>query len=90
MGALRLRCVPNGLEISRAVFAGRRKTKSAVERNRLRRRGRELYRRVKGKIRPGFDIALLVDSAETPFGRQLEELQAALARLDLVTEKWND
>ena len=77
------------MEISRAVFAGRRKTKSAVERNRLRRRGRELYRQVKEDVRPGFDIALLVDSAETPFGRQLEELQAALLRLGLVTDKWN-
>ncbi len=78
------------MEISRALFAGRRKTKSAVERNRLRRRGRELYRQAKGEIRPGFDIVLLVDSAEPPFGQQLSELQAALRRLDLVTDKWND
>jgi ribonuclease P protein component len=78
------------LDKSRAVFAGRRKAGSAVERNRLRRRGKELYRQAKEKIRPGFDIALLVESADPPFEAQLRDLDAALRRLELVRDKWND
>lgn len=87
---MRLRYVRNGLEGNRVLFTGRRRPKSAVGRNRLRRRGRELYRQVKDRISQGIDIAVMIDSADCSFSEQLEDLRTALVRLGLVNGEWND
>ena len=51
---------PNGLEYSRFAVCPVRKYGNSVTRNRVKRIFRELYRLNKSRIKPGYDIALVV------------------------------
>jgi len=56
-----LYCLPNALERNRLGFSiGSKKVKHAVSRNRMRRLFREAYRKVKGRLKGGFDIVIVV------------------------------
>ncbi len=55
----RLRYIPNGLSYNRIVLIPARKYGSAVERNRVKRQAREIYRQEKSNCITGFDIAVL-------------------------------
>jgi len=56
----------NGLPYCRVAFTFPRKFGRAVDRNRARRLGREAYRRLRGGIRPGYDLVLLVYPGDVP------------------------
>ena len=56
-----LYCLPNGLEHNRLGFSiGSKNIKRATSRNRIRRLFKEVYRRLKGELKRGFDIVLVV------------------------------
>jgi ribonuclease P protein component len=65
----RLFYLDNGLPYNRIVFTFVRKFGNAVERNRARRLGREAYRFLRGGLKSGYDLALLVYPAEGPLSR---------------------
>ncbi|MBI4591974.1 ribonuclease P protein component [Candidatus Uhrbacteria bacterium] len=82
-----LRCRPNGQPVSRfAVVVGTKVSKSAVVRNRLRRRVRAILQKCRTDIAAGFDVVCLVrpDAKKATF-RQLEDrLQASLRKARLL------
>ena len=49
----------NSLNRNRAAFVAGRGYRSAVVRNREKRRGREVYRRLKNDLRQGYDLSLI-------------------------------
>jgi ribonuclease P protein component len=59
-GGLALLYKPNGLDANRLLVSARRGFAGAVERNRERRRVKEIYRLLKPRLRSGYDIAAVV------------------------------
>jgi ribonuclease P protein component len=68
---------------ARIGFTVSRKVGTAVERNRVRRRLREVVRRAAGRIRPGHDYVLIGRRAalDLPFERLVESFETALGRI---------
>jgi ribonuclease P protein component len=67
----------------RVGFTVSRQVGNAVERNRVRRRMREMVRLSGGRMRPGHDYVLIGRRAAlaAPFGEMKQELDAALGRI---------
>ena len=56
-----LYCLANALEHNRLGFSiGAKNIKRATSRNRIRRLFKEVYRKLKGKLKRGFDIVIVV------------------------------
>ena len=56
-----LYCLANALEHNRLGFSiGAKNIKRATSRNRIRRLFREVYRKLKGRLKRGFDIVIVV------------------------------
>ena len=56
-----LYCLANALEHNRLGFSiGSKNTRKATSRNRIRRLFKEVYRRLKDKLKSGFDIVIVV------------------------------
>ncbi len=56
-----LYCLANALEHNRLGFSiGSKNIKRATSRNRIRRLFKEVYRKLKGKLKSGFDIVIVV------------------------------
>jgi len=74
--------LPNGRATPRFGVAATRKLGSAVERNRVKRLARELFRR--GKLSSGLDIVVVPrrDMLHAPFASVESDYHAALARRD--------
>jgi ribonuclease P protein component len=58
----------NGLEHNRYAVAAKTQAGIAVERNRIRRWGRELFRQYDENLRPGHDIVVLARTREAALG----------------------
>ena len=79
-----IRARPNGLGSNRYGFAAGRRLGGAVARNRLRRRFREVVRRI--PIREGWDIIFIARQAavDADFSSLLEAARELLARAQLL------
>ncbi len=67
----------NGLAASRVLVSTRRGFRCAVERNRERRRVKDIYRQIAPRLRAGYDIAVVVNPPPRSFpvrSAQLESL----------------
>jgi ribonuclease P protein component len=73
----------NGLDYSRFAVCPVRKYGNAVERNRVKRICRELFRGMKDRIRPGFDIVLVVYPAKDTFKAREEQFSFLLREENL-------
>jgi len=71
--------LPNALEHSRFGFTTPRKLGKAHERNRMRRRIRELLRRARAELPAGFDV--VVNPRRSVLDRSFDELQSELRAL---------
>jgi ribonuclease P protein component len=76
----------NALPYNRVVIAPVRKAGNAVRRNRLRRVGREAYRRLKPRLRNGFDLAFVVYPGDATFRQRLEQFERLLRDARLLTD----
>jgi ribonuclease P protein component len=84
---LRLRIMENALPYNRVVIAPVRKAGNAVRRNRLRRVGREAYRRLKPRLRGGFDLAFVVYPGDFAVRERLEQFERLLRDARLLTDE---
>jgi len=74
----------NGLPHNRIAFTFSRKFGNAVERNRARRLGREAYRYLRQKMKPGYDLVLLVyPLGHDDFSFRMEQFRELLSRAGL-------
>ena len=77
---LRLKYLANQRDFSRfAVVVSLKVSKKAIQRNRLKRQLREIIRLNQEKIKPGYDIAVIVGSSAR--GRKYQQLQQDLSDL---------
>ncbi|MFO8063718.1 MAG: ribonuclease P protein component [Spirochaetia bacterium] len=75
---LRLRIMENALSYNRVLIAPVKKAGNAVRRNRLRRVGKEAYRRLKPRLHQGFDMAFVVYPGNYTFNDRLEQFKRLL------------
>jgi len=72
---------------NRIAFTFSRKFGKAVQRNRARRLGREAYRHLRRRIKPGYDFVLLVYPDESAvFQKRLEQLETLLRKAKLLVQ----
>jgi ribonuclease P protein component len=82
----KLLTLKNGLPHNRVAFTFSRKFGCAVERNRARRLGREAYRRLRGGLKQGFDLVLLVYPGKDDFASRLQQLTELFRRAGLLEQ----
>jgi ribonuclease P protein component len=69
--------VKNGLGINRVLFVPVRKYGTAVQRNRVKRLGRESYRRLRPVLKSGYDLAIVFFRPDKGYGEDRLEVRAA-------------
>ena len=75
----------NELDYNRFAVCPVRKYGNAVERNRAKRICRELFRNMKGRIKPGFDIVLIVYPGKDTYKVREEQFSFLLREEKLFT-----
>jgi ribonuclease P protein component len=84
---LTAKAVPNGTQDSRYAFVvGVKVSKRAVERNKVRRRMREIVRLHIGRIKPGFDIAFIAkkEALSATYKEIEQDMATAVDRIGLL------
>ncbi len=74
----------NGLAAARVLVSARRGFAGAVERNRERRRVKEIYRQIAPRLRAGYDIAVVVTPPPRSFAVRSVQLESLLRRAGLL------
>ncbi len=80
---------PNELDYSRFAVCPVRKYGNAVERNRVKRICRELFRGMKDRIKPGFDIVLVVYPGKDTYEAREEQFSFLLGEEKLFPADTN-
>jgi ribonuclease P protein component len=82
----KIKKLKNDLPFNRICFTCARGFTGAVERNRVKRLGREAYRNVKPRIKGGYDLILLVypDNPDTTYAGRAGQLEYLLSRAGLL------
>jgi ribonuclease P protein component len=80
---LRLLYIENELKWNRMAVCPVRGFRKAVLRNRQKRVCREAYRRVKERIRPGFDLAFVLYPGAYGFDERLRQVETVVERAGL-------
>ncbi len=81
---MRLAYAPNESGLSRLVVIPARGHKNAVERNRSKRLGKEVFRSVKERIVAGIDIAIICYPGDYRYADRHEQLLQLLSREHLL------
>lgn len=80
---LKILCALNGLELSRIAVIPVHGYGNSVQRNRIRRRIKEVFRLEKDKLKKGFDFAFVVYPGKIfDFGTLTQQIQSLLSKLD--------
>jgi len=74
----------NGLAFNRILVSAKRGFKGAVERNRERRRLREIYRQIRPRLRNGYDVAIVVSPPPRDFAVRSAQLESVLRKAGLL------
>lgn len=80
-----MRFLRNGLAVPRAGITVSGQVGGAVERNRVKRRLREVLRRFGGLLPAGYDMVLSARASarEAPFGELVRDVESVLGRLGI-------
>lgn len=81
---LQLRVVENGLDYNRVAFTCVRKFGSSVARNRAKRIAREIYRKRKGSLKTGYDLAFVLYPGEQVYRKKAEQFDSLLSQAGLL------
>lgn len=81
---IRLAWAANGLQWNRIAVSPVRSFKTAVNRNREKRVCREAYRAIKHRLRPGYDLALILYPGVYTFHERREQLRLVLRQAGLL------
>lgn len=84
---LHLRIVENDLGWSRVVFAAVRSFRTAVERNRSRRRVREAYRNIKERITGHYDIVFVMYPGDFSYAERYQQVEKLLRRSGAIPDQ---
>ncbi|MCX7787658.1 MAG: ribonuclease P protein component [Spirochaetes bacterium] len=76
----------NGLPYTRVVFIPTRKVRTAVERNRTRRLGKEAFRQVKQGVKAGYDLAFILYPGEFTYEERFQQISSLLGKAGLLQE----
>lgn len=76
--------LPNGMECNRVLFTFPRKYGNAVQRNRSRRRGREIFRLNGSRLKKGFDLVFLFFPGKDKFSDRLAQFEILCKRAGLA------
>ena len=79
-------CQKNRRKLSRLGITTGAKVGKAVERNRIRRRVRDIYRRARPRMIPGYDLVIVARTraAQARYREMEQQLHGALRRLGLL------
>lgn len=77
--------LPNTLPYNRFVCTFRKHYGSAVQRNRARRLSKEVYRRIKCQLYPGFDIVLLLFPGFDEYANRQGQIKYLLKKAGLFS-----
>jgi len=77
----------NGLAYTRVVFIPTRKVRTAVERNRARRLGKEAFRQVKQGVKAGYDLAFILYPGEFTYEERFQQISSLLRKAGLLQER---
>jgi ribonuclease P protein component len=76
----------NGLDYSRVVFIPTRKARTAVERNRTRRLGKEAFRQIKQGVKAGYDLAFILYPGDYTYEERFQQISSLLGKAGLLEE----
>lgn len=76
--------IPNGLSYSRFAVTLKRGYGNAVERNKVKRQVKEIFRTNKGTIKPGFDMVCLVFPRKISFQERSDQITLLIKRAGLL------
>ncbi len=79
-----LRVRSNGLDHSRLLVSPGRKFGNAVQRNYVKRVGREIFRNTKSELLPGYDLAFIFYSGDYTFQDRKNQVTALLMKAGLL------
>jgi len=74
----------NGLPWNRFAVCPVRKYGDAVHRNRAKRLGKEAYRHIKDRLKPGYDLVMVVYPGTDTFGNRYSQLESLLKKAGLL------
>ena len=74
----------NDLNWNRVVFSTGRGFRGAVERNREKRVGREIYRNMKGRVRIGLDLLFIFYPGGYSFSKRQEQFEKLLQKIRIL------
>jgi ribonuclease P protein component len=74
----------NGLDKKRVLFTLRRKFGGSVLRNRTKRISREIYRKMKCDLKPGFDCVIILYPGEYGYYERKTQFSCLFRRADLL------
>ena len=80
---LRLLYTENDLSWNRVAFCPVRTFKRAVDRNRVKRICREIYRALKETVKTGYDMAFIIYPGPYAFFQRLDQVETLLSRAGL-------
>ena len=76
--------LPNGLSENRVMFTFPRKYGNAIKRNTSRRRGREVYRLNRFRLKKGFDLVFLFFPEKDSFAERLFQFETLCKKAALL------
>ncbi len=76
----------NGLTYNRVVCIPTRKFRTAVQRNRARRLGKEAFRQVKQRMKTGYDLVFILYPGEYSYADRFQQITSLLQKAGLFQE----
>jgi ribonuclease P protein component len=74
----------NQFDYNRVMIIPRKKFGRSVDRNKIKRTMREIYRNLKNYLKPGYDLVFIVFPGEYNYGRRSEQAKVLLRKAGIL------